>query len=303
MFTNFESVINYIKDTGIKKTAAVAAAQDDDVLSSAVKAKSLGILDFVFVGDKEKISVILNDLGETPDNWEIINEKNDTKAAEIVARMVQEKKVDMPIKGLLHTSVFLKALLNKERKLLSERSLLSQVETIENPISKRLLLVTDGVINVAPDYNDKIKIINNAVLLANKLGIQNPKVAVLAAVETVNPDMPECIEAAMLSKANEHGQIKGCIIDGPLSLDLALSEDAAKTKGLTGEVVGKADILLAPNIVTGNVLIKSLRLAAESQVAGSILGAKIPFIATSRSDNMDNKLNTIALSILQLASV
>ena len=299
MFTNFKSIIEHIQSSGIKKTAAIAAAQDQDVLSSAFEARKLGIMDFVLVGDAEKIESILNELGSSPSDWEIIDEKDEAKAANIVAGMVYDKQVDMPVKGILHTSIYLKSLLNKERGLLADKALLSHVETFENTNTNKFLLVTDGVINVTPDYNDKIKIINNAVAFAHSLGIETPKVAVLAAVETVNPAMQECVDAAMLCKAADRGQIKGCEIDGPLALDLALSEEAAVTKGVKSAVAGNADILVVPSLVTGNILIKSIKYLAGFQSTGSMLGSKTPFIATSRSDSMQNKLNTIALSILQ----
>ncbi|MDR1589780.1 MAG: hypothetical protein LBS51_06260 [Oscillospiraceae bacterium] len=299
MFSSFADILSHIRSAGIRKTAAVAAAHDDDVLRSAAEARRLGIMDFVLVGEKEKISGILTGLGEKPGDWEIIDEEDESKSAAAVAKMVADGRADMPVKGILHTSVYLRALLNKEIGLLDKKSLLSQATVFEDKNAGKLRLVTDCVINVAPDYDAKFQIVKSAVSLAHKLGIREPRVAVIAPVETVNPAMPECVDAAMLSKACERGQLRGCIVDGPLSLDLALSEEAAVTKGVGGEVAGRADILVVPNLVTGNVLDKAIRLLAGFQTAGAILGARMPFIATSRSDSAQNKLNTIAVSILQ----
>jgi phosphate butyryltransferase len=299
LFSSFADILSHIRSAGIRKTAAVAAAHDDDVLRSAAEARRLGIMDFVLVGEKEKISGILTGLGEKPGDWEIIDEEDESKSAAAVAKMVADGRADMPVKGILHTSVYLRALLNKEIGLLDKKSLLSQATVFEDKNAGKLRLVTDCVINVAPDYDAKFQIVKSAVSLAHKLGIREPRVAVIAPVETVNPAMPECVDAAMLSKACERGQLRGCIVDGPLSLDLALSEEAAVTKGVGGEVAGRADILVVPNLVTGNVLDKAIRLLAGFQTAGAILGARMPFIATSRSDSAQNKLNTIAVSILQ----
>jgi phosphate butyryltransferase len=291
--------LSHIQAAGIKKTAAVAAAHDDDVLESAAKARRLGIMDFILVGEKEKISGILARLGEKPSDWEIIDEEDESKAAAIVAKMVADGRADMPVKGILHTSVYLRALLNKEIGLLDKKALLSQATVFEDENAGKLRLVTDCVINVAPDYEAKFQIVKSAAALARKLGIEEPKVAIIAPVETVNPAMPECVDAAMLSKACERGQLRGCVVDGPLSLDLALSSDAAEIKGVRSEVAGRADVLVVPNLVTGNVLDKAIRLLAGFRTAGAILGAKMPFVATSRSDSAQNKLNTIAVSILQ----
>ena len=299
MFINFDSIITRVRESGVRKTAAVAAAHDKGLLSSAAAARKLGIMDFTLVGDKTKIRAILDSLDEKPADWEIMDEDDETAAAAAVARMVSEKKADMPLKGMLHTSVFLRALLSKETGFLEGGALLSQAVIFENTAEKRLTLITDCVINISPGYSEKMKIISNAVSLCHRLGVKRPKVAVLAAVETVNPDMPECVEAAMLSKACERGQIKGCEIDGPLALDLAVSKEAAEMKGVSGSVAGDADILLVPNLVSGNILDKSVRCLAGFQTASAILGANVPFIATSRSDSQRNRLNTMAVSVLQ----
>jgi phosphate butyryltransferase len=298
MFNTFADILAHIQASGIKKRGAVAAAHDEDVLSSAAGARRLGIMDFTLIGEGGKIGRILSSLGEKPGEWEIIDEGDEAIAAAMAAKMVADGQADMPVKGILHTSVYLRALLNKELGLLDKKALLSQATVYEDPREGRLRLVTDCVINVAPDYEAKFQIVRGAVALARRLGIPEPRVAIIAPVETVNPAMPECVDAAMLSKACERGQLRGCVVDGPLSLDLALSQEAARVKGVGGEVAGRADILVVPNLVTGNVLDKAIRLLAGFQTAGAILGAKMPFIATSRSDSAQNKLNTIMVALL-----
>lgn len=237
-------------------------------------------------------------LGENPDTWEIIDEPDETKAANYAVSLASDKKADALMKGLLHTSVFLKALFNKEYALVPPKALVSQITVSEHPDQDRLMLITDCAINVTPGYSEKIQIIHNAASLAHNLGIVNPKVACITPVEVMNEKMPETIDAAMLSKANERSQIKGCTVDGPLALDNALSPEAAKAKGILSPVAGNADILLMPNLCTGNAIDKSLRYFAGLRTGSAVIGAKVPIIMTSRSDSARNKLHAIALSVL-----
>ncbi|MDR1216968.1 MAG: hypothetical protein LBJ99_00070, partial [Oscillospiraceae bacterium] len=187
MFNSFADILEHVRAAGIKKKGAIAAAHDGDVLASAVDARRLGVMDFVLIGEGDKISQILTGLGEKPGDWEIIDEDDEAKAAALAAKLVAEGSADMPVKGILHTSVYLRALLNKELGLLGKKALLSQATVYEDTRSHKLGIVTDCVINVAPDYEAKFQIVRSAVSLAHKLGIPEPKVAILAPVETVNP--------------------------------------------------------------------------------------------------------------------
>ncbi|SDE07110.1 bifunctional enoyl-CoA hydratase/phosphate acetyltransferase [Sporomusa acidovorans] len=299
MFTDFHCALTWLKDKHIIKKAAVAAAHDIDVLTSVVSARREGILDAVLIGDAGKIRSYLEQLGEKTDQWEIVDEQNEVQAARHTAVLVAEKKVDMPMKGLLQTSTFLKALLDKSLGLIAENGLISQITVFHYPQASRLMLVTDCAINVAPDYSKKLKIMQNAVSLCHKLGIDKPKVAVIAPLELVNPDIQATSDAAMLTLANMRGQIKNCIVDGPLGFDNAVSLAAARHKGIESKVAGYADILLMPDLGAGNILDKSLRYFAGYQTAGVVAGGKVPIIATSRSDSAENKLNSIVLSVLQ----
>lgn len=298
MYHNFEELLCAIRENTDKKIIAVAAAHDTEVLECAVMARKEGIAAFLLIGIEEKIKTILQTMGENPENWEIIHEPDDAKAAALAVSLTAEKKADVLMKGLLHTSTFLRALFHKEYHLVPPKALVSQTTVSEYPSQNRLVLLTDCAISVSPTYEDKLQLIRNAVSLAQKLGIECPKVACIAPVEVINEKMPETIEAAMLSKANERGQIKGCLVDGPLALDNALSADAAAAKGIGTPVAGNADILLLPNLCAGNALDKALRYFANLKTGSAVIGASVPIVMTSRSDTAQNKLHAIALSVL-----
>lgn len=298
-FANFDSILTWLKDHNITKKAAVAAAHDPDALTSVITARRAGILESVLVGDSGKIRELLAEQGEKAADWEIIDEKNDAKAAYIAAVLVSEKKVDMPMKGLLQTSAFLKAVLDKNLGLITENGLISQATIAQYRQENRMIVVSDCAINVAPDYSKKLKIIQNSVELCHKLGIELPKVVIVAPLEQINPDIQSTVDAAMLTLANSRGQIKGCIVDGPLGFDNAISLESAKHKGIKSEVAGHADILIMPDLASGNILDKSMRYFAEFKTAGVVAGAKVPLIMTSRSDSAENKLNSIIVSVLQ----
>lgn len=299
MYRSFDEILAAAKGRTQKKTIAIAAAQDHEVLESAVEARKMGIAEFILTGDTPKISAILNELGESAADWKIFDEPDEQKAAKLAVSLVAKGEADIPMKGLLHTATFLRSVFNKEYGLVPEKGLVSCITVTEFPADGRLMLITDCAITVAPDYEAKVKLINNAVGLAAMLGIETPKVAIIAALETINLAMPETVDAAILCKAAERGQIKGCVIDGPLALDNAVSPQAAATKGITGQVAGCADILLMPNLLAGNVLDKALRYFGELKTGSFLAGAKVPLIATSRSDSASNKIHAIALSVLE----
>jgi len=298
-FNDFSAILTWLKANNITKKAAVAAAHDLDALTSVVAARHEGILESILIGDGEKIRNLLAKLGEDVDTWEIIEEKDDAKAARIAAQLVADKKVDIPMKGLLQTGTFLKAVLDKNLGLIAEKALISQATIFHYRQENRMMVVSDCAINVAPDYSKKMQIIQNSVVLCHKLGIENPKVAIVAPLEQINPDIQSTIDAAMLTLANMRGQIKGCIVDGPLGFDNAVSLEAVQHKGIKSEVAGRADILIMPDLAAGNILDKSLRYFSGFKTAGVVAGAKVPLIMTSRSDSTENKLNSIVMSVLQ----
>lgn len=280
-----------------KKTISVAAAHDKDVLSAVTEAVKMGIVHAILVGDEEKIKSIAEKEMYDLEKIEIIDEKDIKKAAAKAVQLVSEGKAHFIMKGMLGTSDLLKAVLSKEANLKKEE-LLSHVMVYEAENYHKLIMLTDGGMVPYPELKEKIGIINNAVKLCNSLGIENPKIAPICAVEVVNPAMQATIDASVLSQMNKRGQIKGCIVDGPLALDIAISKEAAIHKGITSEVAGDADILLVPNIESGNFLGKALTYFAKAENAGIIIGAKCPVVLVSRADSSKSKLYSIALGSL-----
>lgn len=296
MVRTFDEIIAKAKGLETKKVA-VAAAEDSHVLEAVKDAKKEGFAEAILVGDKDKIFQISNELNMDLSEIEVIDEKNPAKAALKAVELVSSGKADMVMKGLVGTADFLRAVLNKEVGLRTS-NLMSHVAVFQTPKIDRLLFLTDCAFNMYPDLNEKIKIVNNSVLVAKSVGIEVPKVAPLCAVEVVNPKMQSTIDAAMLSKMNDRGQIKGCIIDGPLATDNALSVEAAKTKNIDGPVAGKADILLMPSIDAGNIMYKTLAFTADSVSGAILVGTSAPVILTSRADSHQTKMNSIALAAL-----
>ncbi|MBL4938155.1 phosphate butyryltransferase [Clostridium sp. YIM B02515] len=280
-----------------KKTISVAAAHDKEVLEAVTEAVSLGIVNAILVGNEEKIKSIASKEGFLLEDIEIIDETDDKRAAFKAVELVALGKAHFIMKGMLNTADLLKAVLNKEFNL-KRAEILSHVMVYEVPTYHKLIMLTDGGMVPYPELKDKIQIIKNAVNAAHALEISNPKVAPICAVELVNPSMQATIDASVLSQMNKRGQIKGCTIDGPLALDNAISKEAAKHKGIVSEVAGDADILLVPNIESGNFLGKALTYFAKAENAGIILGAKCPVVLVSRADSSRSKLYSIALGSL-----
>ncbi|MCB2306734.1 phosphate butyryltransferase [Clostridium estertheticum] len=296
MSKTFDKILDTAKAQGMK-TVVVAVAQDEPVLEAVRDAKKNGIANAILVGDKEKIIFIAKNIGMDASEFEIIDEKNVSKAALTAVQIVSSGKADMLMKGLIDTATFLRAVLNKEVGLRTGK-LMSHVAVFEIPEYDRLIFLTDVAFNMYPELKEKKSIINNSVAVAKACGVDLPKVAVVCAVEVVNPGMPATLDAAMLSKMNDRGQIKGCIVDGPLSLDIAISEEAANHKNIQSPVAGKADILVMPNIEAGNSMYKCLNYTTKSKSGGLLVGTSAPVILTSRADTPETKLHSIALAAL-----
>ncbi|HEY5575266.1 MAG TPA: phosphate butyryltransferase [Clostridiaceae bacterium] len=296
MISNFDEVLSMAQSQSTKKVA-VAVAQDKPVLEAIKDAFEIGLVEAVLVGNRDKIEEVAREINMDLSKFEIIHEADAAKAALIAVELVSTGKADMVMKGLVDTANFLRAVLNKEKGLRTGK-LMSHVAVFEVPGIDRLLFLTDAAFNMYPQLKEKIDIVNNAVTVAKAVGIETPKVAPVCAVEVVNPDMPATLDAAMLSKMSERGQIKGCIIDGPLALDNALSVEAAEHKGITGEVAGKADILLMPNIEAGNIMYKTLSYTTRCKSGAILVGTSAPVVLTSRNDSHETKMNAIALAAL-----
>jgi len=297
MLKTFDEVLNKAKDYGPKKMA-VASAGAEDVLKAVEVARKEGLTDSILVGDKKEIIQIAGEMGIDLANYEIIDKADKTEAARYAVELVRNKKASILMKGMLGTARILKAILDKEIGLRTNR-MLSHVYTLQIKGYNRLLTMTDGAMSISPDLKQKAQIIQNAIYYAHSMGIKKPKVAVVAALELVNPDMPATIDAACLAKMSERGQIVGGIVDGPLGFDNAISKEAAKHKGVESPVSGEVDIVLVPNIESGNIFAKGLVYLAKAVPAGLLLGAKAPVVLVSRSDSAQSKLYSIALGVLK----
>lgn len=281
-----------------KKTVAVACAQDDAVLEAVKAAKERGIADAILVGNEAEIKTIARTLKMHINEYKIINVEDPVEAARTAVKLVHDGEADMYMKGLIDTKTFLKSVLDKEVGLRTDKTL-SHVCVFEIKGVDHLLFLSDVAFVPYPDLATKANIIKNTVEIAHACGVECPKVAPIAAVEVVNPKMPCTVEAEELTKMNENGEITGCIVDGPLSLDLAIEPQAAFHKGTTDrKIVGDADVLLFPDIHAGNITYKALVHTAKCVNGNILTGTKAPVILTSRSDEFEVKVNSIALAAI-----
>lgn len=295
MMKTFNELLEQVKSLPMKKVA-VACAQDDAVLEAVKAAKDMGIADAILVGDEAKIKTIADVLKMNIKDYEIIDVKDDYEAALTAVKMVHDGEADMYMKGLIDTKSFLRSVLDKEVGLRTDKTL-SHVAVFDIKGIDRLLFMSDVAFIPYPDLETKANIIRNTVEVAHACGIANPKVAPLAAVEVVNPKMECTVDAEKLTQMCENGEIEGCVVDGPLSMDLAIEPEAAYHKGTTDrKIVGDADILLFPDIDAGNITYKTLVHTADAVNGNILTGTKAPVILTSRSDEFDAKVNSIALA-------
>ena len=301
MSKSFEELISKANQKTLKKVS-VSNAQDEPVLQAVKAAKEQNIATAILVGDEAKIREIAASIDMDLTDFEIINEPDTEAAALKAVELVHNGKADILLKGLLETKTFLKSVLNKEVGLRTGK-MLSHVCVFEIEGINRLLFFTDVAFNTYPTLADKVKIINNAVEVAHACGIEGPKVAPLCAVETVNPKMQPTVDADNLTKMYEGGDFKGCQIYGPLSMDLAIDPEAAVHKGVTNPVAGHADILLFPNIDAGNITYKILVRTAKVKIGNVLVGTSAPVVLTSRSDDFETKLNSIALATVIAGSI
>lgn len=281
-----------------KKTRrlAVAAAEDKAVLEAVKDAHKESIIHPVLVGDKEQIEKLGKEVGLNIDELEIIDNKEGAdESARIAVSLIRDGKADVLMKGMVSTGPLLKAVLDKENGL-RKGGTLSHVAFFESSFYHKLLGVTDAAMNVAPEFEEKVQMLNNAVEAFHKLGIENPKVAVVGAVETINPKMEATTHAALMRTMNARNQIKGCVVDGPLAIDNAVSKEAAEHKKIYSEVAGDCDIILTPDIEAGNIFYKALNFLGGATSAAVIMGAAVPIVLTSRSDNKKSKMMSIALA-------
>lgn len=299
MIRSIESLCDAAKACA-KQCLAATCAQDDHVLLAVENARSSNIADAILIGDEAQIRRVATESGIDPSNYRIIDVPDKVEACRTAVSLVKNGEVDAVMKGIVDTAIILKAVLDKDIGL-RDAKLLSHVALFEVPGFDRLLLVTDAAMSIAPDLEAKKEIIRNAVKVANAIGAENPVVACLCAIEKVNPKMPATVDAAALVEAAKSGEITGCTVIGPLALDNAISVEAAKRKGIADPNAGHADVLLMPNIETGNALYKALVILAGASTASLIVGAKAPVIITSRADSEQTKINSIVLALATAA--
>lgn len=278
-------------------TCVVAHPCSEDSLEGAIQAKKAGLIEPILVGPQAKIARIAESLSLDLSDIAQISASHSHESAEIAVEWCRTGKAAMLMKGSLHTDELMGAVVDHSKGLRTERRL-SHVYAIDIPAYFKLLLITDAAINIQPNLEDKADILRNAIVVAQALGVSEPKVAILAAVETVTPKMPSTIDAAALCKMADRGQIRGALVDGPLAFDNAIDIGAAQTKEIISKVAGQADVLLVPDLEAGNMLAKQLFYFAGAIAAGVVMGATVPIILTSRAESAQSRLASAALARL-----
>jgi phosphate butyryltransferase len=300
MINNFDELLTAAIERGPKKIA-VACAEDIEILKAIKDANDKKIVEPILIGNLEKIKEISKSIGLDISNFETYDFETMEESAEKAVRLVSEGNADMVMKGLIDTAKILKAVLNKEYGLRTG-NVLSHVAVFDVKSYHKLLFITDAAMNIAPDLKQKKQIIENSLEVVKAVDIATPKVAIICAKEKVNEKMICTVDAGKLVEMNESGEIKNCIVGGPFALDNAVSKEAAIVKGIDHPVAGDADVLLCPNIESGNVLYKALNFLCDAKSAGIIVGASAPIVLVSRADSKDAKLNSIALGTLMAAN-
>jgi phosphate butyryltransferase len=298
MLKNFDQLVNQLRDQA-PLTIAVALAEDADVLTALEKARAMGLARAILTGHEDKIHKLLKELKIKADLYQLVAAADENEAVQKAIELVRANQAQVVMKGLCSTSSFLKGILDKSAGLrMRSGNVISHLAVFESPVYHKLFMMSDAAMNIAPDLATKVAITENAVAAAQRLGYQQPKVAIISAVEKVNAaGIPSSADAAIIAKMGDRGQIKGAIIDGPLAVDNALSAESCTVKGLRSPVGGDADICIVPNIETGNVFYKLLTVLGQAKVAGIIIGAGAPVILTSRSDSEESKFLSIATAL------
>ncbi|MCD6168746.1 MAG: bifunctional enoyl-CoA hydratase/phosphate acetyltransferase [Caldisericia bacterium] len=295
MLKNFDELVERAKGLG-KRRLAVANPYEVEDLKAIKKAKDEGIIEPIIIGDKEKIVEFLKKANIEPD-MEIVEEKDYYKAIELSIQFAREGKADLIMKGLVKTPDLLHAVLDKEKGI-RKYKLLSHVGVLSCSRYPKFIIMSDGGMVIAPSLEEKVEILKNALIVAKALEIETPKVALLSAIEIVNPKMPSTLDAALIAKMAQRKQIKGIIADGPLAFDNAISKWAAEHKGIDSPVAGDADVFIVPNIEAGNIFFKILNYLSDGKSAGVVIGAKVPVVLPSRADTPESKFYSIVLSSL-----
>jgi len=279
-----------------KKRLVAAFANDAHTIEAVSMAVDMGIVEATLVGDESTIKKVCAEHKIDPSKFKIVQETDEMKAANKAVELINKGEGDVLMKGLVSTDKYMRAILNKETGLLPPKAVLSHVTVVQVPTYPKLLIVGDVAIIPAPDLPQKVAITEYLIKTAHSLGIERPKVALLAATEQMSVGMQACIDAAIISKMADRGQIKGAFVDGPLALDVAIDKESAEVKKVTGEVAGDADCIMFPNIESGNVFFKACTKLAKGELGAMVMGAKVPCVLTSRGDSVQSKMYSIALA-------
>ena len=299
MFTSFSDIFASLASRGAKKRMIAAWGVDSHTIVAASKAVDLGIVEVTIVGDSPMVARVCTEEGIDVSKFTLVDNPVEQSAVAEAVGLVRQGKGDILMKGLCSTDKFLRAILNKDTGLLPPKGTLTHVGVIENPNYHKLLFLGDMAVIPAPDFKQKQIIMGHLVATAHSAGIELPKVAIIAASEQMLTSMPACMEAAQLAKMVDRGQIKGCIADGPLALDVAIDKESCEIKGLVSPVGGDADCLLFPNIESANVFYKvNSKLVRGVKQSGMLVGAKVPCVLSSRADSIETKLNSIAVAAM-----
>jgi phosphate butyryltransferase len=301
MIKDFKELVAIAKNTK-NIVAGVPCPEDESSILSVIQARKENLADFVLCGDREKISTLLKTHGGRAADFEIIDRPDAETAAAQIVELARQGKVHLILKGFLPTAALMKPVLDKEKGLRSG-SLLSDILVVENPAANYhgLLGLSDGGLNILPDLMQKKQIVENAVTVFQRLGYQEPRVGIMAAIETVKESMPATLDARLLSEMNRKGEIKGCLVYGPLALDIAVSPEAARHKGILNEVAGQTQVMIVPNIESGNLLGKAFTYYLKLTVAHVVMGARIPILIPSRNESEIDKFHSLALGVLSAA--
>jgi len=295
MITKLAQVVDLVKSKP-KKRLVAAFANDDHTIEAVNNAVDLGIVDAILVGDESAIHKVCKQLNIGVNKFHIIHEPDEMRAATLSCDLINQKEADILMKGALSTDKYMRAILNKERGVCPPNAVITHIAVVENPAYHKLLIASDCAIIPAPDLKQKQLILQHIIKTAHAIGIEKPKVAIIAPTEQMSAGMTACADAAILSKMADRGQITGAIIDGPISLDVAVDEEAARIKKMSGGVAGDSDGLLFPNIESGNVFYKCSTKFNKAEVGAFLAGAKVPCVLSSRGDTSLTKLYSIAIA-------
>ncbi|MDR2196919.1 MAG: hypothetical protein LBO07_03025 [Coriobacteriales bacterium] len=293
-----DTLIEEARATGRRGRAAQVAAHDPHALEAMIAARREDLIDAVLIGDGARINTCLREAGESPEDYTIIDSPDNLASVSKAIELVRAGSIDFIVKGILETAELMKSMLNKETGIVKPGAIVCPVALVQSPRYHKVFALADVGINLRPDKEKRIKIMNNAVWLLQRIGVANPKVALLSYVEKVNPKMEDTVEADEIKQMNLAGEITGCIVEGPISLDLAISAESAKIKRYESPVAGDADALIVPDIVSGNLLIKGMGFFGDIQTADLVLGLSVPLIFGSRGGPAEGKLRSIALATL-----